>query len=648
MFLDHADRRMVYAFIFASVSLVAASIAYLPGIAGPFIFDDFPNLSPLGASGGINSLQELAQFLNTGFSGPTGRPVSLLSFLIESNTWPADPEPFKRNNILFHLIVALLLAWLGNILALEILKNKKYKLLTVLPLLCMAWWVLHPLWVSTVLYVVQRMAILSALFTLLSIILYLKARQSLFRAGDVRYISSIFLLFFSGVSALLAVLSKENAAVIPIIVLVIEWVLRSRSETHSNTCQKVIIGFLCVSTFFVVLAVLNSGIANWNVYDSRREFSGSERFWTQGRVLWLYIIDIIVPKISTAGLFTEVEVSKGPFSPISGIIGWLSIAAIMAVSAFYIRRLPFLFLAVWLFFVCHIIESTVIPLELYFEHRNYLPAAFLSLGMFELFRGSSFNYKIVLAGVLSAILLMSLFLAARAEIWSSYPSMIKAWVNKAPGSIRANLEASRVFQEEGDIATSIKYLEVAETLEPNSAHVALWRLFLVCRLGGQPTQAFIEGVGEALATAKSSGTVMQFLGYLSEGTACNFLDPKVVERLLASYKHSLQIGDRRSAARIDMLVGIVRSRDGNPERALESFRSGIEVLRSADSALLAISWLARNGHSRDALKLLNEVEQMLRSGLLISEGRNYLSEIDSLRAAIVDDIKAITEKKDQE
>src|SRR6185369_4769326 len=127
-----------------------------PGLRGGFLFDDFANLPALGAFGPIDNVATFLYYITSGSADPTGRPLALLSFLIDARNWPADPAPFKRTNLLLHLLNGALLGWLllrlGKALALDATRA------TIAAVFGSALWLLHPLLVSTVLYIVQREA----------------------------------------------------------------------------------------------------------------------------------------------------------------------------------------------------------------------------------------------------------------------------------------------------------------------------------------------------------------------------------------------------------------------------------------------------------------------------------------------------------
>ena len=200
---------LIIVFVFFALLLLCSSI-YWKGLKGGFIFDDFVNLQELGTYGTIDNFDKFRAFVTNGFSGPTGRPVSLASFLIDDYTWPTQAPLFKYTNLMIHLLNATLLFWATLLL----LKNYQYeeKKATWIALVSFGLWLLHPYFVSTTLYVVQRMAQLTTLFSLVGIIGYLKARCYVTEKPIFSY---FFMAFILGISTLLATFSKENGALLP-------------------------------------------------------------------------------------------------------------------------------------------------------------------------------------------------------------------------------------------------------------------------------------------------------------------------------------------------------------------------------------------------------------------------------------------------
>src|SRR5690554_7333880 len=97
----------VFLLLIASLSI----ITYWPGLSGDFLFDDYPNLEALGHLDGVRNWETFRAFVFSGWSGPTGRPLALASFLLNDNTWPSHAPWFKQTNLLIHILCGLLLCW---------------------------------------------------------------------------------------------------------------------------------------------------------------------------------------------------------------------------------------------------------------------------------------------------------------------------------------------------------------------------------------------------------------------------------------------------------------------------------------------------------------------------------------------------------
>src|SRR5690606_11002090 len=195
-----------------------AGLAYWPGTAGGFLFDDFANLPALGRYGGVRDAQTLLYYLTSGIADPTGRPVSMLSFLVDARNWPADPYPFKRTNIVLHALNGLLLyatlAALGRRLSSDMVRVRTAALLAA------ALWLLHPLWASTVLYVVQRHAMLAAFFVMAGIRAWIASRNAFDQGRGTR--GWLLAVLAVPVFGSLAGLAKANGFLLPLLLGVLE------------------------------------------------------------------------------------------------------------------------------------------------------------------------------------------------------------------------------------------------------------------------------------------------------------------------------------------------------------------------------------------------------------------------------------------
>jgi hypothetical protein len=243
-------RWMIYAAL--CLTALAATIAltwwvYSPGLSGDFLFDDFGNLPVLGATGPVDNWATFWRYITSGNADPTGRPLPLLTFLIDAHNWPANPYPFKVTNVILHLINGALLAWvlwwLGKAIAirhtsqndippalragpLRSAGGENARWPAIAALFGAGAWLLHPLLVSTTLYIVQREAMLAATFVLLGTLGWIASRGALVHGHVRRALVGMALSawFCTG----LAVLSKANGALFPLELLLVEWIVLAR------------------------------------------------------------------------------------------------------------------------------------------------------------------------------------------------------------------------------------------------------------------------------------------------------------------------------------------------------------------------------------------------------------------------------------
>jgi tetratricopeptide (TPR) repeat protein len=289
--------------------------------------------------------------------------------------------PFKLTNLLLHILNGLLLFWLARLIFTRLAQSNQKGLLTIsyspraLDVLCagiVTLWVVHPIQVTSVLYVVQRMTSLSALFVILGLIFYLKGRMLLV-AGN-RTGVWIILIGLLG-CGILGILSKENALLLPIFMIVLEFVLFPsefpwKSWAALSLRSKQIITICVVLLFLIALiSAINYALPHY-IY---RNFSMLERILTESRVLFIYISLILVPRINKFGIFhDDIEISTSLFHPWTTIPSVLGILVLILIAVIKFREWPLFTLGILWFLTGHLMESTIFPLEIAHEHRNYL------------------------------------------------------------------------------------------------------------------------------------------------------------------------------------------------------------------------------------------------------------------------------------
>lgn len=471
-------------FLLLLASLMALVLfIYWPGISGPLVLDDYPNLSRLGENGAVNSWDRVISFVFGNSSGPSGRPVAMLSFLIDGQSWPPNIASFKYTNILIHLLNGILLCWVLTILFSYLDASRKDSV--YLALIVSAIWLLHPLNSTTTLYVVQRMTQLMMLFALISIGFYLKGRIAI----NVQPRKAAVLLCVAMFPfALLSVLSKENGALLLLLIVIFE-VSFFREAKRNRFFNFWYTAAVLFPFLLVIVYLLMSVSANVEAYDFRH-FGLLERLLTESRILVLYLSKIFLPLFMNSGLFhDDILVSSSLVQPLTTLfsVGFLSV--LLYAGLFFRKSQPMLFFGIAWFFALHLLESTYIPLELYFEHRNYMAmvgpwiAAIWYLYGFAT-RGID-ESRISQVGIALSVFIVFLGWQTwqQSKLWGHTGDLMASWAYENPQSSRAQLAFGDFLLRNEAIDPGMEYLEAAHQLKPNEITILLHQWNRACEHG---------------------------------------------------------------------------------------------------------------------------------------------------------------------
>lgn len=586
---------------------IVAAIAYWPGLGGPFILDDFASIAALGKHGGVVDWQSFKAFVLGGNSGPTGRPISLATFLIDANNWPTDAAPFKRTNLIIHLMIGGLLGILTKqILCLLQIEFREARILALLSAAC---WMLHPFLVSTTLYAVQRMAQLSALFVIAGLIVYIHGRSFLLVNKRRAYLQmSLSVPIFT----LLAILSKENGILLPILIGVTEITVIAGQRGRLGAVSPYWSGLFIGLPTLVIGAYLGKQFFRPDFFDvvAPRDFSLYERLLTQSRILVDYLQNWFIPKLYTTGVYQDHFIkSTGILSPLSTLLTLICHALAIGVSLLYRRRWPLVAFAVLFFYGGHLLESTVLNLEMYFEHRNYLSACFLFLPLIVYFRQHTRRKMFigVLAGVL---LLLAGFTRYSAMVWESEPSIVEASARKAPTSARAQAEYSNILFNANRHDEALEVIERAIENRPGSdTLLQLNRLIIRCNmklLQLDELQKAIELVSTIPFDSRLLKAYSEFARVVKEGR-CPAVSVAALEPMFTRMLEQPRNADPTSLAysHIQYLIGYVAVFSGKPQQALSAFERSLGARAGASHAMAMAALMASSNNHEEALHLSN-------------------------------------------
>jgi protein O-mannosyl-transferase len=479
------------------IIVVAPFLTLWPTLTGPFLFDDYSNLNALREVGGNLTLEGVKNYITDKSAGPTGRPLSMLSFLINDVYWPSNAESFKYTNILIHILNGLALTWLILMIARRHFVELDARL-KVAAILLAGFWVLNPYHLSSIAYVIQRMALLSAFCVLVGLIVFIKGRVFLEKGKK----KTGYTLIWTGyvVGAGIGALFKENAAVFFFLAPLMEHLLFGKASKEKKP-------FLLTLTFLVPILALVFFLASYilwqHAYIWYRDFTLTERLLSQSRTMGYYLWRYIVPGVGYSGIYTDgFEKSTDLFQPASTFFWFLAHFAIVLIAFLFRKRWPLFFLGICFFYIAHSIESSVIPLELFFEHRNYLPSALLLLGLLH---ASRIKYFVPTA--IAIVMLTASLQYLRSTFWSNEQQLKSIMVVENPRSERALITYASYLEKSGEASHALKLLRNFMANEDYGFDIALNSIKLACALKSD-NEADVSSLLESLEKYRGKASAM--------------------------------------------------------------------------------------------------------------------------------------------
>lgn len=438
-----------YTFTFI-VLFVFLLVIYSNSFHGDWHFDDFANIVE-NPNIQINSLSfsEIQKSFTGIYQDRILRPIAYLSFALNYSVGGLNVFGFHLVNFFIHYLSSVFLfLFIFNTLKLPLLKDQYANTAYPVALLTTVLWSVHPVFVTSVSYIVQRMTSMAGLFYIMSMYFYLKGRTS---EKTGKSIGSFILCALAGVASLL---TKENAVILPFSIFLFDLLL-VQGATKENIQKFIKILILPFILFIIVGALYTGGFAN-NVFGGYavRDFTMVERLLTEPRIIIFYLSLLFYPILSRLTLLYDIEISHSLWQPWTTLPSILLILFLIAAAIYLCRKRPLLSFCILFFFLNHLIEGTVIPLELIYEHRNYIPAMliFIPLAQFFVYVIDYFSYKkllqftvcvgiiIVIAGLGDVTFRRNAIFSDEFLLWSDniekYPKLSRPYANLGTAYMR--------------------------------------------------------------------------------------------------------------------------------------------------------------------------------------------------------------------
>ncbi len=459
--------------------------AYARSFDVPFVFDDGHNITDNPFIRWTHLDLESVRF--TLSNAPLSRPVAYLSFALNHLLGGYGVGGYHAVNLAIHLANAALVYALA-LVTLRRLATLRGQSSPAPPAAALPWlalasalvFVAHPIQTQSVTYVVQRMNGLCAFFYLAALLLFVQGRLA--AAGKRRVASYAFAL----VCGALALGSKENAATLPFAAWLYDWYfLRDLRLARKATALLAALVALCIVGFFALggLALLDHGT---------RPFTLGERLLTQPRVISLYASLIALPLPSRLNLVHDVAISRSLLDPPTTLVCLTALVALGAAAAALARRQRLASFAILWFLLQLAIESSVLPLELVFEHRTYLPLVGICLALtLPLGRLAAWRPTLAIAATAGLVAALTAGTLVRNETWRNEVGLWSDAVEKSPLLPRAHMNLGVALARAGRHEEAIGRYERALALDPGAAELHYDLYFSLTALG-RPDEAVLQ------------------------------------------------------------------------------------------------------------------------------------------------------------
>jgi tetratricopeptide (TPR) repeat protein len=612
------------------VLVLVVWLAYRPGLTGTFVFDDFANLPALGDGGPVDNAPAFARYVTSGTADPIGRPLAVLSFLIDAHDWPADPRPFKRTNVLLHILNGVLLYFLLNAIGREWSHRKpgastEHRFRNA-ALISAFLWVLHPLLVSTTLYIVQREAILPATFSLLGILAWVRARRLLAQArGGAGAAMAMTAIVFC---TLLAGLSKANGLLLPTLILVVDNILLPpfpANGGHAGRIHRISLTICWISTTVILFALGYLAWAGMFHGIPHRPWTEGQRLLTEPRILWEYLGQLWLPHPYTAGVFNDTTVVSvdlwTPWTTSIALAGLILLVTFAALSRGWWRAAAG---AVVFFLAGHLLESTSVPLELYFEHRNYLPSLMLfwPAGLWlaglpidltkttaqPLFPSSIVRHMLAIV----AIALLFAMTYANASVWGDTEHQATLWARLNPTSARAQVTAAQEELRQGQPSRAVTRLAPLLDKSPGEVQVAFNLVAAHCQLGDLSAKD-VDSARRSLGLTRDPGSLISSWYARTIQAVAARQCPGLTFEDLKNLAEAGLANPRLSAGRkqdLEHALGALALARRDADTALVHFNRGLLLEPREPVALRQAAELGSAGHARLGLEHLSLYDRL--------------------------------------
>lgn len=418
---------------------------YVNSLGGQFIWDDDTLIRD-------NEYIKHWSYLPRIFTEPMGagsertfkyyRPIQALSYMVDWSMWRYDVGGYHLTNAILHALVALALYWMINVLFRD----------RTAAFFASVLFAVHPIHTETVAYLSGRGGPLVALSTVLCFIFYVKYTDS-------REWKTYLLM---AASCILAFLSKENAVILPLLILAYHFVFRKRIKAEA---------FAAVVLITAVYVLFRLTFLKGATFGAGRLSTFPVRIPGFLVAVQNYLRLMILP----FDLHMEYGLGNRLFSAIGPrVLAGLALCLFLVVTAVRGRdKHRIASFAVFWFFIMLLPVSNMYPVGFWMaEHFLYIPSMGIFLVVGDALRKLDVRWKGLGTGVLVILAGFYFCLTVRQnDYWKDPISFYERTLRYAPDSSRVHYNLGNKYSEAGRYEEAVATFLKSAKLTPGNSEV---------------------------------------------------------------------------------------------------------------------------------------------------------------------------------
>jgi tetratricopeptide (TPR) repeat protein len=324
----------------------------------------------------------------------------------------------------------------------------------------------HPLQTEAVTYIVARFVLLVAMFYLLTLVLYIKARELRSAEGQNgrKSFNSLVLYCTSVLTCVLAMKTKENAFTLPVAIALYEFMFFPGPHRMRRALFLVpfILTMLIIPLQFLDMN-MGGGIGRTLEEATRLELSlpRADYLFTQFRVVVSYMGLLLFP--ITQSFSHDPVVYHSFFTP-PVFLSFVFLCFVLCVGIYLYCRsrntgqaLRLSAFGIFFFFLALSVESSVLPIgEIMVEYRVYLPSVGLLTSVVVLVFSGSPRKNVVFPALLAIVLGLSAVAYERNAVWKTNISLWEDVVRKSYGKARGHFNLGVAYKSMGRFEEAIE------------------------------------------------------------------------------------------------------------------------------------------------------------------------------------------------